>query len=191
MNLEFFQSDRLEYLSLFLLKVSRLISFVLLALAYVSIVLGLFPWTKGWSDLLFASIFSPVRAVFKSILDYMPNLFFLIVLGVFVYYASSFLKFFFKEIERGKFQLAGFNREWADTTYKILRFLLIIFTTVVAFPYLPGANSDAFKGISIFLGVLFSLGSTSIVANIVAGIVLTYMLPFRVGDRVKIGETTG
>lgn len=191
MNLEFFQSDRLEYISLFLLKISRLFSFVLLALAYVSIVLGLFSWTKGWSDLLFTSIFSPVRAVFKSILDYMPNLFFLLVLGIIVYYVSSFLKFFFNEIERGKFKLAGFNREWADTTYKILRFLLIIFTTVVAFPYLPGANSDAFKGISIFLGVLLSLGSTSIVANIVAGIVLTYMLPFRVGDRVKIGETTG
>jgi small-conductance mechanosensitive channel len=87
--------------------------------------------------------------------------------------------------------LAGFYPEWAVPTYKICRFLVIIFAIAVAYPYIPGSRSRAFEGVSIFLGVLFSLGSTTLIANMVAGIVLTYMRGFRVGDVVKIGDTTG
>jgi small-conductance mechanosensitive channel len=76
-------------------------------------------------------------------------------------------------------------------TFKIDRFLIIIFTVIIIFPYLPGSDSDAFKGVSIFLGVLFSLGSSSVIANAVAGVILTYMFAFRQGARVKIGDTTG
>lgn len=188
---EFFQMDRLEWVLGFFIRALRIVTFVLLALTYTSVVLGLFSWTKGWSEVLFSAIFGPVRSVLKSILDYIPNLLFIIVMVAFAYYASAFCKFFFEQVERGKITLNGFNRDWSSTTYKIIRFLLIVFTTVVAFPYLPGANSEAFKGVSLFLGILFSLGSTSIVANIVAGVVLTYMLPFRIGDRVQIGDTVG
>ena len=72
-----------------------------------------------------------------------------------------------------------------------MRFLILAFVAVVIFPYLPGSESPAFRGISIFLGVLFSLGSTSAVANIVAGTILTYTRAFRVGDRIQIADTTG
>ncbi len=91
----------------------------------------------------------------------------------------------------GKIRLPNFHRDWADPTYKIVRSLIIVFTVIVVFPYLPGSQSEAFKGVSLFLGVLFSLGSTSVVANVVAGIILTYMYAFKLGDRVKIGDTTG
>ena len=85
----------------------------------------------------------------------------------------------------------GFYPEWADPTYKIVRFLVLAFSAIVIFPYLPGADSPIFQGVSVFLGVLFSLGSTSAIANVVAGVVLTYMRPFKIGDRVKIADTTG
>jgi len=94
-------------------------------------------------------------------------------------------------VGQGRLTLAGFYPEWAMPTYRIVWFLTMAFTVVIAYPYLPGSDSPAFRGISLFLGVLFSLGSTSIIANIVAGVILTYMRGFRVGDIVKIGEVTG
>jgi small-conductance mechanosensitive channel len=62
---------------------------------------------------------------------------------------------------------------------------------VVAYPYIPGSDSEAFKGISLLLGVLFSLGSTSLISNIIAGYTMTYRRAFKVGDRVKIGAHVG
>jgi small-conductance mechanosensitive channel len=67
----------------------------------------------------------------------------------------------------------------------------VVFAMVVVFPYLPGGQSEAFKGVSIFLGVLLSLGSSSAVSNVLAGLVLTYMRPFHTGDRVKIADCAG
>jgi small-conductance mechanosensitive channel len=97
----------------------------------------------------------------------------------------------FTELERGTIGFRTFYPEWAEPTYKIVRFLVIALTLIIVFPYLPGAKSPAFQGISIFLGVLFSLGSTSAVANVVAGVILTYMRAFKIGDRVKIADTIG
>jgi len=96
-----------------------------------------------------------------------------------------------KDIEEEKLVLKGFHRDWAEPTFNIIRIILYAFTLVFIFPYLPGSDSPAFRGVSIFLGVLFSLGSTSAIANIVAGIVITYMRPYTIGDRVKIGESMG
>jgi small-conductance mechanosensitive channel len=62
---------------------------------------------------------------------------------------------------------------------------------VLIFPYLPGSDSEIFRGVSVFIGILFSLGSSSAISNIIAGIVITYMRPFKIGDRIKIGEMTG
>ena len=87
--------------------------------------------------------------------------------------------------------LSGFEREWADPTYKLLRVAIVALALVVAYPYIPGSGSDAFKGISIFLGIMFSLGSSSAVANMIAGYTMTYRRAFRMGDRVKIGDVVG
>jgi|SRR6516225_3273246 len=103
----------------------------------------------------------------------------------------KFIRLVAREAEQGRIRIPGFYPEWVDPTYKILRFLLFAFTLVIIFPYLPGSQSPAFKGIGIFLGVLFSLGSTSAVSNAVAGTILTYTRGFRTGDWVKIGDNIG
>ncbi|NJN75986.1 MAG: mechanosensitive ion channel family protein [Synechococcaceae cyanobacterium RL_1_2] len=95
------------------------------------------------------------------------------------------------EIELKRVILPGFYPEWAKPTYKLIQFLIMAFAATVAFPYLPGAETPAFQGISIFLGLLISLGSSSAIANIVSGIILTYTRAFLVGDRVKITDTIG
>jgi len=97
----------------------------------------------------------------------------------------------FRELEVGRVTLPGFHADWARPTFNLVRLLVIALSAVVIFPYLPGSGSPAFQSVSIFVGVLVSLGSTSAVANVVAGVILTYMRPFLVGDRIRCGEVEG
>src|SRR5262249_8824751 len=120
-----------------------------------------------------------------------PDLLFLVVLTIVVYYFLKFLRLLFYLIETGRVKISGFYQEWAKPTYRIVRGLVIAFALVIAFPYVPGSNTEAFKGISIFAGVLFSLGSTSAISNMIAGMILTYMRPYKTGDWVMIGSTMG
>lgn len=113
------------------------------------------------------------------------------MIAICTHYVIRFSRFLFNEVERQNITLPGFYPDWALPSFKIVRFLIIAFAVVMAFPYLPGSDSPAFKGVSVFLGVLFSLGSSSAVANVVAGVILTYMRAFCVGDRVKIADTMG
>jgi small-conductance mechanosensitive channel len=134
---------------------------------------------------------TPLAAVANGALGYVPNLFYIAVIVLVARYVLTLVHAFFRAIENGALAFAGFYREWAEPTYKIARVLVLAFTSVVVFPYLPSAHTDAFKGVSIFLGVIFSLGSSSAISNLVAGVVLTYTREFRIGDRVQIAETTG
>jgi len=106
-------------------------------------------------------------------------------------YILKLISLVFVGIGRGSIRFAGFHEEWAEPTYKIVRFLVIVFAAIACFPYIPGSQSEGFRGISVFLGLLISLGSAAAIGNIIAGVVLTYMRPFQVGDRVKIADTTG
>jgi small-conductance mechanosensitive channel len=158
---------------------------------YVTLILGLFPLTSTWSETLFGYILTPFMNAVSAFVNYIPNLFSIIVIIVLTSYLLRLMKFISLEIARGTLTLPGFFPDWAIPTFKIARFLVIIFAAVVIFPYLPGSDSPFFQGISIFVGVLFSLGSSSAVANIVSGVVLTYMRPFQISDRVKIADTVG
>ena len=129
--------------------------------------------------------------VVHSLLAFIPNLLFIAIIVAVLRYVIRGVRVLFSAIANGTISLPGFYRDWAMPTYKIVRFLIIAFGAVVIFPYLPGSKSPAFQGISIFLGILFSLGSTSAVANMVAGTILTYMRPFKMGDRVKIADAEG
>jgi small-conductance mechanosensitive channel len=158
---------------------------------YLTFVLGLFPWTRAISLKLLGYAFSPVRAVVISIVSYVPKLIFLIVIAAVIHLAIRLVRVFFRQIESGRLVFEKFPPEWADPTNKIVRVLLIAFGLVVAFPYLPASGSPAFAGISVFMGVLVSLSSSSALSNMIAGVVLTYTGAFKLGDRVKVGDAFG
>jgi small-conductance mechanosensitive channel len=101
------------------------------------------------------------------------------------------IKPFFTGLERENLVINGFYPDWAKPTYNLLSLLIIALAIVIAFPYLPGFNSPAFQGVSVFLGVLFSLGSTSAIANVVGGIILIYTRSFQLGDKISIGDVIG
>lgn len=190
-NFELLPADRITD---FAVGVGKLLRFALVLIAlyfYASLVLGFFPWTRGYAQVLVGYVLSPLRFIGDAVVEYLPNLFFIAVIIVVALYLIKFIKLIFTELERGTIGFPAFYPEWAEPTYKIVRFLVIALTLIIVFPYLPGSTSPAFRGISIFLGVLFSLGSTSAVANVVAGVILTYMRAFKIGDRVKIADTMG
>jgi small-conductance mechanosensitive channel len=188
---ELLPSDRITDFALGLTRLVRLVLTLLLLYFYISLVLGFFPWTQDYARQLLGYLETPLRALGRAVLDYLPNLFYIAVILLASRYVIKLTRVLFIEIGKKTITLSGFHPDWAMPTYKIARFFLLAITGIVVFPYLPGAKSPAFQGISIFLGVLLSFGSTSAVANIVAGVILTYMRAFKVGDRVKIADTTG
>jgi len=164
---------------------------VLILYFYLNFVLGLYPWTRPVAAWLFDLILNPLRSMGESVLTTIPDLVFLVILYVVTRYILRMIRAFFENIDSGVIHLASFEQEWAWPTYRILRLLVVIFALVVAYPYIPGSESAAFKGISILLGLIVSIGSSSIIANIIAGYSLTYRRLFRIGDRVKINDTIG
>jgi len=155
------------------------------------VVFSLFPATRELASTLFLYILNPIRDTFVSAVMYIPNLFRIILIVIITRYVLKGLKYFAVQIEKGKLKITGFYTEWAEPTYRILQVLLWAFTVALAYPYLPGSDSRAFQGVSVFIGIIFSIGSTSAIGNLVAGLVITYMRPFKKGDRVKINDITG
>lgn len=173
------------------LKIFKWFIVVLLVYLLLPLVFSIFPFTRGWADTLFGFIWKPFSGIMKSVWDYLPN-FFTIIVIVFVFkYLIRFVKYIFDEVDSGNLQIAGFHEDWALPTFSIVKFLLYAFMFIIIFPYLPGSDSGIFQGVSVFLGLLVSLGSSSAISNIVAGLVITYMRPFKDGDRIKIGDVTG
>jgi len=190
-KLELLTGDRLYGLCLALARMLRLAAIILLFYFYLPLVLSFLPWTEGYAARIFEYVLTPVRWLTAALADFLPNLFFIAVILSVTYYLIRLVRFLFSEIGKGTLVFSGFFADWAAPTYKIARFLIIAFAAVIVFPYLPGSNSPAFQGVSVFLGLLLSLGSSSAVANVVAGVLLTYTRAFRIGDRVRIDETVG
>lgn len=190
-TIEILSEERIAEIIVKISEILKILIYLLLMYFYISLLFSLFEFTREWTGILLGYIYRPLSTVINSFMQFIPNLFFIIVIVLITRYLIKFSGLLFYELKRGSFSFPGFDREWAEPSYKILRFLIIVFSIIVIFPYIPGSQSEAFKGVSIFLGVLFSLGSTSIVANIVAGVILTYMNAFKEGDRVTIGDATG
>lgn len=164
---------------------------ILLVFFYLTGVFSLFPRTRGVVAGILQSVFQSVGDGWQAFVSYLPSLLNVLIIIVITHYSLRLIRFLFGEIEKGTVAFAGFHADWAMTTFQLVRFVVVALALVIAFPYLPGSSSPAFQGVSIFIGFLFSLGSSSVVANIVAGVVLTYTRAFGPGDRVKIADTVG
>jgi small-conductance mechanosensitive channel len=183
--------DQQAQFALTVIRIGRIILIVLCVYVALLLLSGIFAATEKWTDKLIDWILTPAKAAAHGIIDFLPNLFTILVIYFIFRYSIRAVRYFANEIEKSNIQLTGFPPEWARPTFNIVKFLLYAFMLVLVFPFLPGSNSTAFKGVSVFLGILLSLGSSSAITNLVAGLVITYMRPFKIGDRVKIGEVSG
>ena len=170
---------------------TRVLAVLVLLFLYLDYVLSLLPWTRALAHGMLGYVLDPVRTMGTGFIQYLPNLLFLAVLGLLVKFVLWLLRLVTTSIERGVIKLPSFHSEWATPTYGLVRFGVVALALVIAFPYIPGSSSPAFQGVSIFVGVLFSLGSSSLMGNLVAGYSLVYWRVLRVGDRVQIGDVLG
>lgn len=168
-------------------------TFVLILIVYLSlpVLFSIFPGTEKYTTTLLHWVLTPARLAVVGFVAFLPNLFTIIVIVFIFKYILKVIKFFVDEINKGNININGFYSDWAKPTFNIIRFLMYAFMLVVIFPYLPGSDSPVFKGVSVFVGILFSLGSSNAIANMVAGLVITYMRPFKIGDFIKIGDVSG
>jgi small-conductance mechanosensitive channel len=190
-NIRLLPANQQYLLALRLNNILRIAVIILLVYLTLPLLFSIFPQTEFFASLLWGWIATPAKAILNGIIAFLPNLFTIAIIYVAFRYLVKFIKYFFDQIEHGGITLNGFHKDWATPTFNIIRFIVYAFMFVVIFPYLPGSGSPAFQGVSVFLGLLISLGSSSAISNIVSGLVITYMRPFKIGDRVKIGEVTG
>jgi small-conductance mechanosensitive channel len=176
---------------LFLLKILKYLITAFQLFITIPIVFSLFPLTKDLASTIFEYILNPLKNIFFGTIRYIPNLITIVIIILVTRYVIRGLKFFSTQISRGKLVIPGFYADWSEPTFNILRVLLWAFTVAIIYPYLPGSDSRIFQGVSVFVGVIFSLGSSSAIGNLVAGLVITYMRPFKIGDRIQIKDITG
>ncbi len=169
----------------------RIAAYVVAGYLWAHFVMSQFPWTRPSARNLLDYLLSPVFTLGRSFLAYLPKLAFLVVLVLVTRYLLRIGRLFFRSVEVGTVTFQGFDPDWAMPTFKLLRVAVIAFALVVAYPYLPGSDSMALKGVSLFFGLMVSLGSTSAISNVIAGYSLTYRRAFKIGDIVRIGEHMG
>ena len=178
-------------LLVFLAGIGRYILMGIQLVITVPLIFIIFPQTEGLAYRLLGYIWNPIRNIFVDIIDYIPNLFTIVVIWYAVKYLVRMVLYLAREIEAGRLKFNGFYPDWAMPTFHIVRFLLYAFMIAMIYPYLPGSKSGVFQGISVFVGLIVSLGSSTVIGNIIAGLVITYMRPFKMGDRIKLNDTTG
>lgn len=188
---ELLDTQRQVNLLIFLSNLLRYVLVFLQLLITVPLLFVIFPQTKGLADTIFSYIWNPVKDILVGIVDYIPNLFTIFIIWYAIKYLVRFVHYLSREIEAGRLKFGGFYPDWAMPTFHIIRFLLYAFMIAMIYPYLPGSRSGVFQGISVFVGLIVSLGSSTMIGNIIAGLVITYMRPFKLGDRIQLNDTTG
>ena len=172
-------------------KIVKWIVVILQLLISLPIIFGIFPSTKGFALQLLDYFLIPIKKIILGVIGYIPNLISIFV----IWYATKSLvrlaRYIALEIEKGDLKIKNFFPEWAMPTFHIVRILLYTFMIAMVYKYLPGSDSGVFQGISVFIGLIISLGSSTLIANLMAGLVITFMRPFRLGDRIKLNDTVG
>ena len=188
---EFLDTHRQGIAAITIYKWARLLFIGFQLVISITALFFIFPETKTIVFVVLGYIWNPFKDIILSFFGYLPNLFKIAVIYFCFRYLVRGVKYFADEIASGHLKLNGFYADWASPTYFILRTLLYSLMFVMIWPLLPNSNSEIFQGVSVFIGIIISLGSTSIIGNLMAGMVMTYMRPFRIGDYIKVGDTVG
>jgi len=182
---------RMGMLFLMLYRLLRIAIIVMQLMITIPVLFSLFPETKSFLMTILGYIWDPTTDIFWGVIGYLPKFFKILVIIICFRYLVKGLHYLSNEIASGHLKINGFYPDLAEPTYNILRVLCYSFMIVMIWPLLPNSNSEVFQGVSVFLGVIVSLGSTSIIGNMMSGLVMTYMRPFRTGDFIRFGEVEG
>lgn len=188
---EFLDADKLGHILVFIATILKYIVLLIQFAITIPILFAIFPETEEYASLFLSYLWNPAKDIIKAVGSFVPNLFKIIVIYLCFKYIIRGLKYITNEIATNKLTINGFYPDWAFPTYYILRFLLYSFMMIMIWPLLPNSSSPVFQGVSVFIGLILSLGSTTVIGNLMAGLVITYMRPYRIGDQIKLNDTTG
>ncbi len=169
----------------------RYILIILLLVVALWLTSYLLPWTKIYSLIFLQFILSPLKNFLSTLWYFIPNLLTIIVIIFITTLIIKFFRFLKTEVEKGEITIGGFYADWALPVFNIIRFLVWAFAIILIYPHLPGSDSKVFQGVSVLIGLLFSITSASILGNLVAGFALTFTRAFQIGDRIRVGENIG
>ena len=190
-SLELILPNRLTKSLIVIAKYMRSAIIVLLVLTSLTLIFNSFPFTRDIVLALFDQLMVILSKIWESFVGYIPNILALIVILTVARFTLKLLRALSDGIKQERIKIMGLHPDLIEPTYQLLRFLVFAFAIVAAYPYIPGSDSPVFRGLSIFAGFLLSLGSTSLVSNVVSGVVLTYTRGLKIGDRVEISSTEG
>ncbi|MDR3093449.1 MAG: mechanosensitive ion channel family protein [Bacteroidales bacterium] len=190
-NYEILNANRQANVAVILASAVRYLLIFIQLLIFIPLLFSVFPQTKPLASTLFGYIATPIKDIFYAIIHYIPHLFTVVIIWLCIRYLIKGISFITQEIQSEKLRIPGFYPEWAMPTFHVVKFLLYAFMIAMIFPHLPGSNTGTFKGISIFVGLIVSLGSGSAITNILAGLIMTYMRAFKIGDFIKLNDSMG
>jgi small-conductance mechanosensitive channel len=159
--------------------------------AFGTFVLRQFPYTRPWGESMRGYLWSVVEALGSKALRAIPGLFTVVLILGLTRFITRVAAVWFSAVERGDVRARWIHPEIAQPTRRLITALLWIFAVVVAYPYMPGSETEAFKGISVFLGLMVTFGSSGLVNHIMSGFMITYSRALRIGDFVRIGDVEG
>lgn len=188
---EVLNTHRIGVVFLTTFNVVRYTIILLLLFVCIPILFSIFPETESLAFRIIGYVWNPFVGIVKSVISFLPKFIQIVVIIICFRYLVKGIRYLMNEIGSGRLKITGFYADWAEPTYFILRVLCYSFMIVMIWPLLPSSNSEVFQGVSVFIGIIVSLGSSSIIGNVMAGMVMTYMRPFHVGDFIKYGDTEG
>lgn len=163
----------------------------LLLYLWATFVLNSLPWTRPWGERLAGFLFGLLGDVLLAIAQAIPGLMLVVVIVLLARFASGVVRAFFNRIEAGSVSGGWLDHATAPATRKLTTGLIWLLALAMAYPYLPGAQTEAFKGLSVLFGLMVSLGASGIVGQVVSGFILVYSRALKVGEYVRIGDTEG
>ena len=190
-NWQFLSIDQQSNLFLGSIKLIYWIIIAIIFFSYFYFLTLLLPQAKPWEKAISNYLAGFLRTAGQAAIAFLPNLFSILLTIIISYYIIRFCRLFFNAISTGTLSVPGFYRDWARPTQRLTVILIIALAFAIIFPLLPGASSPAFRGISIFVGALFTLGGASTISNLVGGFIIIYTRAFRVGDRVQVEDVVG
>jgi small-conductance mechanosensitive channel len=187
-------TQHIEGIILFIRGVVGLTAWALVTVSlylWLTFSLTKFPYSRPWGEQLRNYMIDGIKAILLTVVDFIPGLVIVAVIFLITRFLARLARLFFDAIESGHVTVPGLYAETAQPTRRIVTVILWLFSLVMMYPYLPGSDSNAFKGVSVFVGLLLSIGSAGTVNQAVSGLMLMYSRALRVGDYVQIGETVG
>jgi len=188
---EVVRSHRAMRVTMILVRLAGWVLVLLVTFEWLGFVLGRFPYTRTWSEQMHGFLLDTATGILVNTARALPELMVAVVIVVIARVIDGAQKSFFHRVREGRIHVGWVDRDSAPATRRLITLAIWAFAAVMAYPYIPGSSTDAFKGLTVLLGLMVSVGASGIVGQAASGLILMYTKTMRTGDYVKVGDAEG